>query len=206
MLRIWGRTNSINVQKVMWAVAELGLDHERVDVGGRHGGLDTAAYGAINPNRRVPTLQDGDFTLWESNVIVRYLAARHDPGGLWPTEPERRAVAEQWMDWQQTTLLDDMRAVFWGLVRTEPAERNLAAIDAAVEGLKSTWERLDRHLAARAFVVDDRLTMGDIPVGAMYHRYRALGVERGPDENLTAWYERLKRREPYRAHVMLPLS
>ncbi len=206
MLKIWGRTNSINVQKVMWVVGELGLEHERVDVGGEHGGLDTPAYGAMNPNRRVPTFQDGSFTLWESNVIVRYLAAKHDSGGLWPVELERRAVAEQWMDWQQTTLLPDMRSIFWGLVRTEPARRNQAAIDAAVENLKSIWEKLNQYLGNRLFIADDQFTIGDIPVGAMYHRYRALGVERGADENLAAWYERLKRRAPYRAHVMLPLS
>ena len=206
MLKIWGRTNSINVQKVMWAVGELGLEHERIDAGGEYGGLNTPAYAAMNPDRLVPTLQDGSFALWESNVIVRYLAAKHDPGGLWPIDPERRAVAEQWMDWQQTTLLPDMRTAFWGLVRTEPAKRNEAAIDAAVESLKSIWERLDQHLAGRLFIVDDQFTMGDIPVGAMYHRYRALGVERGPEDHLAAWYERLKGRESYRAHVMLPLS
>jgi glutathione S-transferase len=206
MLRIWGRTNSINVQKVMWAVGELGLDCERLDVGGSYGGLDSAEYGALNPNRRVPTLQDGAFVLWESNVIVRYLAAKHGAGGLWPTELEKRAVAEQWMDWQQTTLLPDMRTVFWGLVRTEPARRDQAGIDAAVENLKALWARLDRHLEGRPFVAGDSLTMGDIPVGAMYHRYRALGVARGADRNLSPWYERFVQRPAYREHVMLPLS
>ena len=96
MLKIWGRNNSINVQKVMWAVGELGLDCERVDIGGEYGGLNTTDYGTMNPNRRVPTLQDGAFTLWESNVIVRYLAAKHGAGGLWPVVLEKRAVAEQW--------------------------------------------------------------------------------------------------------------
>ena len=206
MIRIWGRNNSINVQKVMWVVGELGLDHERVDAGGDHGGLDTADYGGLNPNRRVPTLQDGAFTLWESNAIVRYLAAKHGAGGLWPLDLEKRAVAEQWMDWQQTTLLPDMRTVFWGLVRTEPDRRDQAKIDAAVDSLESLWARLDQHLSHRSFVAGDEFTMGDIPVGAMYHRYRALGVERAAAENVSAWYERLKRRPAYQAHVMLPLS
>lgn len=161
----------------------------------------------MNPNRRVPTLQDGDFTLWESNVIVRYLAARHGAGTLWPMEVETRALADQWMDWQQTTLLPDMRTVFWGLVRTEPDQRDLAKIDAAAENLKSIWERLNRHLGDRPFVAGDEFTMGDIPVGAMCHRYHALGVERAACENLSAWYERrLQQRPAYRAHVMLPLS
>jgi glutathione S-transferase len=206
MLKIWGRNNSINVQKVMWAVGELDLACERVDVGGRYGGLDTSDYGTMNPNRRVPTLQDGAFTLWESNAIVRYLAAKHDAGGLWPATCEKRAVADQWMDWQQTTLLADMRTVFWGLVRTEPDKRDQPKIDAAVENLKSLWERLDQHLSDRLFVAGDEFTMGDIPVGAMCHRYHALGVERAAAEHLSAWYERLKRRPAYRAHVMLPLS
>lgn len=206
MLRVWGRTSSINVQKVMWTIGELGLAHERVDVGGEHGGLDTTEYAARNPNRRIPTLEEGAFTLWESKVIVRYLAAEHDRGGLWPVEPERRALADQWMDWQQTTLFDDMRTVFVGLVRTEPARRDRAAIEAAVERLKPLWERLDRHLAGRPFVAGETFTMGDIPVGAMYHRYRALEVERGSDEALSAWYERLTQRPAYREHVMLPLA
>jgi len=206
MLRIWGRPNSINVQKVMWAIGELDLAHERVDVGREHGGLDTAAYGAINPNRRIPTLQEDSFALWESNVIVRYLAAKYNPGGLWPVDPEKRALADQWMDWQQTTLLPDMRIVFWNLVRTEPRARDSLKFDKAVEDLKVLWQRLDNHLINKSFVAGDQLTMGDIPVGAMYYRYCALDVERVPRQGLSAWYARLKQRPAYQAHVMLPLS
>ena len=206
MLKIWGRNNSINVQKVMWAVSELGLRYERVDVGGEHGGLDTSAYRAINPNSRIPTLEDHGFILWESNVIVRYLSAKYEVGTLWPMELGARAIAEQWMDWQQTTLLPDMRTLFWGLVRTAPEKRDLPAIDAATESLMGIWARLDDHLEHRSFVVGDHFTMGDIPVGAMYHRYCALGVKRGESRGLTAWYERLKERNAYRDQVMLPLS
>jgi glutathione S-transferase len=206
MITIWGRANSINVQKVMWTVGELGLRHERIDVGGEHAGLDTAAYAALNPNRRVPTLVHDGFVLWESNVIVRYLAARHGAGTLCPTDLEERAIAEQWMDWQQTTLLPDMRTLFWGIVRTPPEERDRAAIEAAVKRLSPIWSRLDAHLGQHRFVAADHLTMGDIPVGAMYHRYHALDVEHAEFPNLTAWYGRLEERPAYRAHVMLPLS
>ena len=206
MLRIWGRLNSVNVQKVMWVIDELGLQHERIDAGGPFGGLDTDAYGALNPNRRVPTLEEGSLALWESNVIVRYLAAKHAPGGLCPGDPQRRALAEQWMDWQQTTLVPDMMTVFLGLVRTSPEERDQAAIDVAAARLEPIWAVLDRYLEGRQYVVGDEFTIGDIPVGAMYHRYRALGIATVPAANLTSWYERLAQRPSYRRHVMLPLS
>jgi glutathione S-transferase len=206
MIRIWGRTTSSNVQKVMWAVGELRLAHERIDAGREYGGLDTDAYGGLNPNRRIPTLEDGDAVVWESNVIVRYLAAKFGSGTLWPVDPATRAVADEWMDWQQTTLSEDMRTVFWGLVRTPAEQRDHDKIAAAVESLKEIWGRLDRHLHGRAFVAGDHLTMGDIPVGTICYRYHALGIERAPLPNLEAWYERLTSRAPFREHVMLPLS
>jgi glutathione S-transferase len=206
MLRVWGRNNSINVQKVMWAVGELGLEHERIDVGGAFGGLDTPEYGRLNPNRRVPTVEDADVVVWESNACVRYLAARYGAGTLWPEDPGQRARADMWMDWQVATLLPDMTVVFWGLVRTPEAERDHAAIAAAAKRLGTTWRILDEHLASRRFVAGDRLTMGDIPVGAGCYRYHELPIERPSLPNLASWYERLKERAPFREHVMLPLT
>lgn len=206
MITLWGRTNSGNVQKAMWALAELGLEHERIDAGGDYGGLDTVAYGALNPNRRVPTLRDGTVVLWESNVIVRYLAARYGAGGLWPTDAGVRGVADQWMDWQQTTLGPEMRIVFWGLVRTSPERRDRAAIDAAIDRLAELWGRLDGRLADRPFVAGDEFTMGDIPVGVMCYRYHALDVKRPRLDHLEAWYARVMERPAFRAHVMTPLS
>lgn len=118
MLKIWGRPNSINVQKAMWAVAELGLSHERKDVGGAFGGLDTEEYGILNPNRKIPVLQDGEVTVWESHSIVRYLAARYGSGSLWPADPAARALSDRWMDWKIATILPHLHVIFWGLVRT----------------------------------------------------------------------------------------
>jgi glutathione S-transferase len=189
----------------MWAIGELGIEYERIDAGREYGVLDTAAYGVLNPNRRIPTLEDGDVRLWESNVIVRYLAARFGAGTLWPVDPGVRGVADQWMDWQQTTLLPDMRTIFWGLVRTGE-KRDPGDVGAAVQNLKEIWGRLDRHLSGRQFVAGDRLTMGDIPVGVLCHRYHALGVERAPLANLDAWYKRLESRAAFREHVMIPLA
>lgn len=206
MLKIWGRTNSVNVQKVMWAVTELGLEHERVDAGGQFGGLDTEAYGAMNPNRKVPTLQDGDLVLWESNTIVRYLAARHGSGSLWPADPAARARVERWMDWQLAAIGPDMTTVFWGLIRTPEDKRDQAGIDAACQRLEPLWQVVDQALARRPFLDSDTLTMGDIPVGAMTHRYLNLPIERPALPNLEAYYARLGERPGYRAHVMLPVT
>ena len=206
MLRIWGRTSSINVQKVMWAVGELGLAHERVDAGGAFGGLDGEDYGARNPNRRIPTIDDEGVVVWESNACVRYLAARYDAGGLWPEDPAARARSDMWMDWQQTTLIPDMTVVFWGLIRTPEDKRDHGAIDAAAKRLGVSWRVLEAQLAGRRFVAGDRLTIGDIPVGAACYRYLGLPIERPPLPNLEAWYERLKQRAAYREHVMLPIT
>ena len=206
MLRIWGRTNSINVQKVMWAVGELGLPHERIDAGGTFGGLDTPDYGALNPNRKVPTIDDDGTVIWESNACVRYLAARYGAGRLWPEDVKRRGRSEMWMDWQQTTLLPDMTVVFWGLIRTPDAQRDQAAIAAAAERLGATWQILDQHLATRRFVTGDSLTIGDIPVGASCYRYYGLPIARPQLPHVEAWYRRLKERPAFREHVMLPIT
>ena len=206
MLRIWGRTNSGNVQKVMWAVGELGVSHERIDAGAEHGKLDTDAYGAMNPNRRVPTIDDDGFVVWESNVIVRYLAARYGPGTLYPMDTRERAITDQWMDWQQTTLGPELRVVFWGLVRTAPEKRDEARIAASVENLKALWRIVDRQLIDWPFLAGPALTMGDIPVGVMCYRYHELPIARPELPRVAAWYERLKARPAFREHVMLPLS
>ena len=205
MLKIWGRVNSINVQKVMWAVAELGLPHERTDAGGAFGGLDTASYKSINPNSRVPTIDDNGVIVWESNTVVRYLAARYGAGKLWPVDPGHRSEADRWMDWQQTTIAPDMFPVFWGLIRTPPEQRDLGLIAASAERLGQAMTILDGHLADRPFVAGDALTMGDIPVGCACWRYANLDVPRPDLPNIAAFRTRLESRAGYRAQVMLPL-
>ncbi len=206
MLKIWGRTNSINVQKVMWAVAELGLPHERTDAGGAYGVLDTAAYKSLNPNSRIPTIDDNGVIVWESNTVVRYLAARYGAGKLWPIDPAHRSEADRWMDWQQTTISPDMFPVFWGLVRTPPEKRDTAAIKAAGERLSASWLLLERHLAGRPFVAGADFTMGDIPVGCAYSRYTKLDVAKPALTQCDAWHRRLQERPGFRQHVNTPLS
>ena len=206
MVRIWGRTSSINVQKVMWTVAELGLPHERIDAGGPFGGLDGPEYAGLNPNRLIPVLQDGATVVWESNAIVRYLAGRYGSGGLWPEDAGARSEADRWMDWQLTTLQPAITPIFWGLIRTPPEQRDLGLIAASAERLGQAMTILDGHLADRPFVAGDALTMGDIPVGCACWRYANLAIARPELPNILAYRARLEARPGYRAHVMLPLT
>ncbi|MGI9501273.1 MAG: glutathione S-transferase family protein [Geminicoccaceae bacterium] len=205
-MKIWGRANSINVQKVMWAVGELGLEHERIDVGGTYGGLDTEDYGRMNPNRKIPVLEDDGAKIWESHSCVRYLAATYGNGGIWPLDPARRSVADRWMDWKITTLHPHMHVCFWGLIRTPEADRDMEAIERAASDLGHIWRLFDQHLEGRDFALGDRLTMGDIPLGTAFYRYVNLPIERPSFPAIEAWYDRLQAREPFRQHVMIPVT
>ncbi len=206
MLTIWGRNNSINVQKVMWTVAELGLEHQRHDVGRQFGGLDTAEFRAMNPNGLIPTIDDDGTIVWESNAVVRYLAAKYGSGSLWPEDAAARAAADRWMDWMLSAIIPGMAPVFIGLIRTSPEERDAAAIAAGAELMAGNWRILDEHLAATPYVAGETLTMADIPLGCACYRYYALDIPHPDMPHLMAWYERLKARDTYREHVMIALS
>lgn len=206
MLKIWGRASSINVQKVLWCAAELGLPFERYDVGGAFGGTRTPEYLHMNPNAVVPTIEDAGTTLWESNTIIRYLAARHGAGTLWPEDPLRRAEGERWMDWQLSTLNPPMVTVYWGLIRTPPEKRDAKAIETARAALCEIWSRLDRTLAARPFVGGAAFTVADIPVGCLAYRWFNLAIERAALPHLKAWYDRLATRAGYQTHVMVTMT
>lgn len=206
MITVWGRPNSINVQMVMWTAAELGLAVDRKDVGGAFGGLDTPEYGALNPNRRIPTVQDDDLTMWESGACVRYLAAQYGAGTLWPEDPKIRARADMWMDWKKTSLMGPMTAVFWGLVRTPEVERDMTAISAAAAEAASLYGVLNEALEGRDFLLGDTLSIADIPAGAMAYRFVNLVNDRPSLPNVEAWYDRLSSRSAYKSHVMLPIT
>lgn len=212
MLTIWGRANSVNVQKVLWCAEELGLRYDRVDVGGAFGGNREASYLARNPNGRVPLLTEGDYAIWESNSIVRYLAARFgDPGprgagGLWTADAAERGLADQWMDWQQTTLAPPMTTIFWGHIRTPPEKRDLAAIGKAEGEAAAAWAIVEGHLARHEYLSGSRFGMGDIPVGAMAWRWFRLPVERPAMPSLARWFDALQRRPGYRKWIMVELT
>ncbi len=206
MITVWGRNNSINVQKVVWALEETGTPYERLDAGGAFGKVDTADYGALNPNRRIPTLIDGDTVIWESNAVVRYIAAKYGGSPLWADDPAERAKADMWMDWVQTVPLVDLIPVFWQLIRTPEPDRNPEAIARHTGNLKNTFGILEAHLADRPYIAGDEFTMGDIPTGAFAWRYLSLDIEKPTLPHLNAWYDRLRERPAYVEHVCLPLT
>ncbi len=206
MLKIWGRRDSFNLQKVMWCVAELGIAHQRIDAGGAHGVTDTVDYLAMNPNGRVPTIDDDGFLLWESNAIVRYLAAKHGSGNLCPDDAQRRADADRWMDWQSATVGAVMRPLIITMFRTKPEDRDPATVARQVAEAGRYWAMFDARLAGGDYVVGDTLTMGDIPLGAYAWRWFSVDADRPVLANLDAWYRRLCDRPAYDKHVMIPMA
>ncbi|HET7503164.1 MAG TPA: glutathione S-transferase N-terminal domain-containing protein, partial [Kofleriaceae bacterium] len=171
MLKIWGRLSSINVRKVVLAAQELGLPFERVDAGAAFGIVRTPEYLARNPNGLVPLIEDDQVQLWESNVIVRYLCARHAPDRLYPLDLPRRFDAERWMDWQQTTLNPAGRPAFIQLLRTPPEGRDSAAVAQSVAAMEPLMAVIDQHLAGRPFMAGQHLTMADVPIACDVHRW-----------------------------------
>jgi len=206
MLKIWGRTNSINVQKVLWCCAELQIRFQRVDAGGKFGVNNTAEYLAMNPNGLVPTIDDGGFILWESHAIVRYLSRKHGLGTLWPKEDKGAADADRWMEWYSTTLWNNLRPVFWNLVRVEPEKRDVKLVEDSRKKMAENLKLVESHLADHPFVAGDTLTVGDIPMGVALHRWFLLPIERPVYPNIAAYYERLKQRPPFTQHCAGPLS
>lgn len=205
MLKIWGRTNSVNVKKALWCAEELGLRYQRVDAGLKFGVVDTPEYRRMNPNGLVPTLEDDDFVLWESHAIVRYLAAKHGAGGLWPAGLRQRADADRWMDWA-FTFQAAFRPVFWGLIRTPPEQRDAAAIEDGRVKSGKLLDILDAALATRRYVAGDALTMGDIPIGCHVQLWMRLPIDRPRHPHLEAWFARLLERPAYRKVVDIALS
>ena len=206
MLKIWGRKTSSNVQKVLWCCGELGVPFERIDIGGEFGKNRERPYLDLNPNGVVPTIEDGDFVLWESNSIVRYLVNKYEGGKLVPRTPEARGDANRWMDWQLTTMNAAMVPVFFGMVRTPEERRDMAAIGKALKEAGAKWEIVERHLEGRDYLTGDSFGIGDIPLGIWAYRWFAMSIDRPSLPNVEAWYGRLRERPPYREHVMIPLG
>ena len=205
MLTIWGRADSSNVQAVMWAVGELGLPYRRLDVGHRFGGTDTPEYIAMNPNRTVPVVTDGEsIPLWESAAILRYLAGRYAPESFWPADPLARANVDRWAEWAKVNVaLPFGGSVFFPSVFHPPARRDTAAIAGALKTLTARLAIAEARLAEHDFLVGDTLTLADIHLGTMLYRYNTLDIPRADLPALKAYYDRLCARPAYAEHVMV---
>lgn len=202
MLTIWGRLNSHNVKKVAWLAEEIGLDYVRHDVGGAFGMSD--AYLKLNPNALIPTIEDDGMVLWESNAILRYLAARYAPQ-LWPADPMQRAQADKWMDWQ-FGYADAQRDAFLNLVRAPPEARNTEAIARSAAASAQQMTIIDEALSRQPWLSGDNFGIGDIPMGVYAHSWFTLDIDRPVLPNVAGWYERLRAKPAYASQVMIPLT
>ena len=193
-LKIWGRISSINVKKVVWTAQELGLNFDRHEAGGVHGVVKTPAYVALNPNSQIPVMEDDDYVLWESNVITRYLCAKHSPGNLYPSDLQQLFNAERWMEWQQTMINPASRNGFWHLIRLPADQRDPALIAQSNAAVEPLMAMLDAHLANRSFMVGERFTMADIPLGCEVQRWFGLPQTRERRPNIERWFATLLAR------------
>jgi glutathione S-transferase len=206
MIKIWGRGTSLNVQKVLWCCVELGIAFERIDWGGPFGGNDDPAYLKINPNGRVPTIEDGDRIIWESNTILRYLCARYGGARLHPAEAYRRSEVERWMDWQLASLNPPMTTMLIGYYRTPREQRDAAALETARKEALRCWTIVERFMAGRRHLCGADLTLADIGNGILAHRWHNYPIERPQLPNIKAWYERLSQQPGFREHIMGPIA
>jgi glutathione S-transferase len=206
MLKIWGRTNSINVQKVLWCCAEMNLPYERIDAGMQFGVNNTPEYKTMNPNGLVPLINDDGFVLWESHAIVRYLARKHGLGTLCPADPRAAADADRWMEWYSTTLWNHMKPIFWNLVRTPPEKRNMAEVEDNRQKLAGYLTMADARLAKSAHLAGAAFTMGDIPLAVLCHRWYNLPIERPAMPNLERWFRTVSARPGFQQHCAAPLN
>ena len=208
MLKIWGRNTSSNVQKVIWALAEMKVSFERIDVGGAFGKTKDPFYLAMNPNSLVPTLEEeGGFTMWESNSIVRYLAAKNQNRTLEPADLKVRARAQMWMDWQLTVMAPGIGPVFVQLIRTPAEQRDDRAVAAGREKAIAAAKIMDEQLGRTAYMAGGEFSYGDIPLGIMIYRYMQLVTERPPTPALDRWYDAISSRPAFREQIAsVPLS
>jgi len=206
MLKIWGRATSSNVQKVLWTCTELGVPFERVDWGGPFGGNKDPRYLALNPNGLVPTVEDGELVIWESNTIMRYLCAKHGGERLHPAQPARRTDVERWMDWQLASLTQPMAAMLLGYYRTPAEKRDPAALEASRLRAIDLWRIVEAQLGYGDYLAGPALTLADICVGIWAYRWHAYPIERPSLPRLKAWHERLGRSPGFATHVARPLE
>lgn len=203
MIELWGRKNAYNVQKALWTLEELNLEYTHHDVGSTPGDLETPEFLALNPHARIPVIRDNDAIVWESNSIVRYLAANYGAGSLWSKQALERSYAERWMDWELSKLQVDFIALFWSYYRTPAETRNGDTISAAQQRCGEHFRQLDRQLEQRPFLAGEAFSMGDIPCAVCLYRYFNMGIEVEQPQYVMQWYQRLAQRDAFEHTVMV---
>lgn len=205
-ITLWGRLSSCNVQKAVWLLEELALPYTHINAGGDFGGLDDPAYLAMNPHGRVPTLKDGEVVVWESEAILRYLAARYGAPALWSDDPVERAAVDQWLAWTAASLYRDWIDLFWFRVRTPAAQQDAAVIERLRQRTAERYAFLDGQLASRNYIAGDAFSLADITAGMTLYRWYEMPIERPALPRVEAWYARLRERPPYRKAVCIPFD
>jgi glutathione S-transferase len=207
-LTIWGRANSVNVQKVLWCLRELDLAYDRIDAGMQFGKNNEAPYLSMNPNGRVPTLVEGDFVLWESNSVMRYLCMAHGQNSpIYPQAPQQRAAVDRWLDWTLSTLQPVDRPVFWALVRTPPEKRDMVHIQKDADAEAVQWRIIDAQVATRRFVEGDQFTIADVALGAFARRWFGVeGITKPKLPNLERWFTEISARPGFIQFIAPPMT
>ena len=201
---VHGRATSSNVQALLWGMEEMGLVYERIDCGEVHGGLDTDAFGAMNPHRRIPVLVAEDVALWETGAILRYLAAVHGTEGFWPADPLKRARVDMWAEWAKYEVAGRFTGpVFWCNTRTAPERRDAGLIRRNLDAFEAELAKAEPRLEAQDYLCGDVLTLADIQFGHVLFRYFDTELERRDFPAISAYYVRLCRRQAYQRAVMV---
>ena len=206
MLEVWGRKNANQVIQVLWTLSELGVEYKRHPIGTESGDLETEDYKSLNHNSKIPTIRDNGFVLWESHAIIRYLAKQYGFGSLYPEDPQKAAISDQWMTWTTDSFMGSFFPVFWQLVRTEEKDRDYTKIAEMANQSSGILKVLDDHLVKNQFVAGNEFTFGDIPLGALIHKYFVLDIERPPLPGVEGRYQRLSVRPAFKEHAMQPFG
>ncbi len=209
MITLWGRTNSINVQKVLWVLDHLQIPYQRIDAGLQFGVNNSPEFLAMNPHGKIPLIKDGDTTVWESNAICKYLCNITAGQTLYPTDAASRAQVDQWLDWAIGTLYISMGFVFQQLIRTPEAQRNPVRIEEERKKTVDALKVLNQYLQGRQFIVGNEMTLADIIMSAATYRCDGIGVVSidGPEcAGLKPWFSAMREQPEFKRWVQIPLT